>query len=207
MVVTGSRAAGGAALLGGVLWAVTPLRQPVFDAGRTAAEGVGFFQAYNLLLVLIAVLLTIALLQLRTAVQRTPASTTPARAGVLGWWTVLVGHALLAAGSIPAVLLGADFDDVVTSGQDVGFVGAMVAALGAVALGLALRGRGIIPGGAAWLLAATLPVGALVTVALGAVGTPEDYLGLPLTVLYGGAWAWAGWTWLQDNAAAPVVAP
>lgn len=91
------RLAGISAILGGVLWAVTPLRQPVFGAGRTPEEGELFFRAYNGLIVVVVVLLTAALLRHRA----------------------------------PSVLLSV-------------------------------------------------------------AGVPEDYLGLPLTVLYGGAWVVLG---------------
>jgi hypothetical protein len=180
-------------VLGGVLWAVTPLRQPVFDAGRTAEEGETFFRSYNGVLVVVAALLTVALLHLRDSAR------TAGKAAAVGWWIVLVGHVLLAVGSVPALLLGDGAPDLVTGGQDLGFLGAMVAALGALVLGVALRRHAVESSLAAWLLLLTLPLGIILTVTLDALGVPEDYLGLPLTVLYGGAWVVLGLRWLRST--------
>ena len=177
--------AGAGAVVGGLLWAVTPLRQPVLGAGRTPDEGVLVFRTYNLLLLVIAVLLTLGLLRLPALVRAR------SRLSGIGWWMVLVGHVLLFLGSLPAVLLGGDLPDLVRGGQDLGFLGALVAAAGALLIGLRLRRGGSAPA-AAWLFLLTLPLGVLATVALSALGTPVDYLGLPLTLLYGGAWIAAG---------------
>ncbi len=65
MLLSAQRQAGVSAVVGGFLWAVTPLRQPIFDAGRTPDEGETFFRIYNLVLIAIAILLTIALVWLR----------------------------------------------------------------------------------------------------------------------------------------------
>lgn len=61
----------------------------------------------------------------------------------------------------------------------------MLAALGAIPLGIAgLRHRRM-PKSAAVLLIAALPPGLLGAALLGIIGVPEDYFGLPLTLLYG----------------------
>lgn len=190
MVSPSYRQAGLGAVVGGVLWAVTPLRQPVLGAGSTPDEGVAVFRGYNLLLLLIAVLLTLALLCLRTRGGGSKLFAT-------GWWTVLAGHVLLFLGSLPAVLFGGASRDLVRNGQDLAFLGAMVAAAGALLVGLHLRRRGLTV--AAWLFLLTLPLGALGTTALSALRVPEDYLGLPLTLLYGGAWIATGWSFLDQR--------
>lgn len=178
-------------VVGGFMWAVTPLRQPVFDAGRTPDEGELFFRIFNLVLVAIVILLTIALLRLR--------GSSPARLFKTGWWTILIGHVLLLVGSIPAVLLGDAARGLVKGGQDVGFLGAMVAGLGGFLVGVSGRRSRSIPKVALWLLLLTLPLGLLAISLLAAIGTPEDYLGLPLTVLYGGAWIVLGWSWIREE--------
>lgn len=73
------RYAGIGGVVGGLLWALTPLRQPVFGAGRTPDEGVTFFRLYNLVLMLIAVLLTLALVRLRAELRDS------GRLFTLGW--------------------------------------------------------------------------------------------------------------------------
>jgi len=181
---------GWSGLVGGLLWALTPLRQPVLGAGRTAAEGETLFRVYNLVLILIAVLLTIAPLHLRAVVA-------PRRAVSAGWWLMLVGHMLLMLGSLPAVLLGDAATGIVTTGQDVGFVGAMIAALGALLLGAGTLRQPQVPTTASILLLSTLPLGLGATMLLSAVGTPEDYLGLPLTLLYGAAFIGLGLNWTR----------
>jgi hypothetical protein len=60
MVLSAQRQAGISGVVGGFLWAVGPLRQPIFDAGRTPDEGETFFRIYNFVLIAIAILLTIA---------------------------------------------------------------------------------------------------------------------------------------------------
>ncbi len=186
--------AGFSGVVGGLSWAVTPLHQPVFDAGRTPDEGELFFRIYNLVLIAIALLLTAALFRLR--------GSSPARLFRTGWWAILVGHVLVLVGSVPAVLFGDAAGSLVRVGQDVGFLGAMVAGLGAFLVGVsALRSRSR-PSPAAWLLLMTLPLGLLAVTLLTAIGTPEDYLGLPLTALYGGAWTALGLSWLRGR---PVI--
>ena len=185
-----SSQAGWSGLVGGLLWALTPLRQPVFGAGRTAAEGETFFRVYNLVLILIAVLLTIALLRLREALP-------PSRVTSSGWGLMLIGHILLMLGSLPALLLGDAAAALVTAGQDLGFVGAMVAALGALLLGAGTLGVAQVPTTASILFLLTLPLGLVATTLLSVVGTPEDYLGLPLTILYGSAFIILGLIWTR----------
>ena len=130
------RQAGRSGLVGGLLWALTPLRQPVFGAGENADQGETFFRLYNVALMVIGVLLTVALLGLRDL------SRSGKRSAAIGWWTILAGQALTVAGSVPAVILGDTATAFVMGGQDLGFLGAMIAALGAFILGLsALRQR------------------------------------------------------------------
>lgn len=190
-----ARQAGLAGLLGGLLWAVTPLRQPIFGAGRTPAEGETFFRAYNLVLVAIALALTVALLRLRSS------RAAGGRLFSTGWWVILAGHLLVLVGSVPAVIFGGAAGPLVKGGQDLGFLGAVVAGLGAFLVGLAGVRRRADPTAAWWLLLLTLPLGVVLTVLLTAAGVPEDYLGLPLTVLYGGAWIVLGWWWLRQDEA------
>ena len=187
------RYAGIGGVVGGLLWALTPLRQPVFGAGRTPDEGVTFFRLYNLVLMLIAVLLTLALVRLRAELRDS------GRLFTLGWWTILVGHVLLFAGSVPAVVLGDGPRDVVMGGQDLGFLGAMVAGLGGILAGLDMLRRRRSPALASWLLLLTLPAGFLGLALRGAMGVSDDVLGLPLTVLYGGAWVVLGWSWIRQR--------
>jgi hypothetical protein len=104
---------------------------------------------------------------------------------------MVIGHLLLALGSLPAVLLGDAAPDLVTTGQDVGFLGAMVAALGALGVGLVTLRPTPVPTTVSVLFVLALPAGVIGTSLLSVLGSPEDYLGLPLTVLYGGAFvAW-----------------
>lgn len=191
----GQRQAGIAGVVGGLLWALTPLRQPIFDAGRTPDEGETFFRIYNLVLIAIAILLTVALLRLR----REPGQVA-SRLFVPGWWIILVGHVLLLVGSLPAVVFGDQQRDLVMGGQDLGFLGAMIAGLGGLLVGASALLRGARRAGlASWLLLLTLPLGLLVTFLLTAAGVHEDYLGLPITILYGGAWVVLGWSWTRGR--------
>ncbi len=73
------------------------------------------------------------------------------------------------------------------AGQDLGFLGALVAGLGAVLLGVALLRVRSVPRLGVLLLIAALPVGFLGVIVVSALGF-VDIAGLPLTVLYGGAW-------------------
>lgn len=186
--------AGLSGIVGGFLWAITPLRQPIFDAGRTPDEGELFFRAYNFLLGVIVILLTVALFRLRETLRARR------RLLTVGWWTILTGHALVLAGSLPAVLLGDEARSFVMGSQDMGFLGVLVTGVGALLMGFSgLRHREI-PAAASWLLLLTLPLGLLAIVLLSAMGTPDDYLGLPITMLYGGAWVVLGWFWIRGGA-------
>lgn len=194
---SGTRYAAISGLVGGFLWAVTPLRQPIFDAGRSPDEGETFFRVYNLVLVAAVILLTVALGRLRRE-----APPVAGRLFATGWWTILAGHVLIVLGSVPAVILGDRLRDLVMGGQDLGFVGAMIAGLGGFLVGCrTLRGHRNLPAAGSWMLLLTLPLGFALLALLSAMGVPEDYLGLPLTVLYGGAWVVFGASWLRGQRA------
>ncbi len=176
------RWSGLAAMLGGALWAITPLREPLLG-GRFPGDPV--FRPYNFVIVVIAVLLTVSLLALHTRYKGSYG-----RLGTVGVVVIFVGYALLFVGSIPAVLFSAD-GSLIRIGQDLGFLGAVISAIGAVLLGIALwRARGT-PRLGALLLIIAFPVGFLAVILVSAVGF-EDIAGLPLTVLYGGAWVMLG---------------
>jgi hypothetical protein len=110
-----------AAMLGGVLWALTPLRQDVFGGGRIPGDPV--FRPYNFVILVIAVLLTMGLGGLHTRYKGRYG-----RLGTVGVVVIFVGYALLFFGSIPAVLLTPDgLRDLIMVGQDLGFLGALIA--------------------------------------------------------------------------------
>ena len=101
---------------------------------------------------------------------------------------IFIGYALLFLGSVPAVLLSADGSrGLIMTGQDLGFLGALVAGVGAVLLGIALWRTPSASQAGALLLIVALPVGIVGVILVSAVGF-VDIAGLPLTVLYGGAW-------------------
>ena len=181
MTVQTLRKVAAGAALGGLLWALTPLRQPILDAGSSPEEGELVFRLYNVLLVLIAVLLTAGLVALR----RTSGT---GRLLTVGWWVVLTGHLMILAGCLLSALVGGWALDLVRVAQDVAFLGAVVAGLGALLLGIGGLRTDSVPRPAAVLFTASLPLGFLGIGLLDAAGVPEDYLGLPFTVLYGGAW-------------------
>lgn len=180
--------------VGGAIWALTPLRSPIFGAGSEPDEGVLIFRGYNLLVIVVVSLMTLGVLALRK--QRHAGSS---RAFAAGWWTVLAGHVLLLAGSLPAVLFGGHQRDIVMNAQDVGFLGAAVAAVGALPLGISALRQDYVPRLAALLFIATLPLGVLGILLLDGLGVPEDYLGLPLTLSYGGAWVALGHGWARGD--------
>lgn len=188
--------------IGGALWALTPLRTPVFGAGSEPDEGLLIFRSYNLLLVVVAALMTLGLLELRR--QRRSGRTTTFAAG---WWTILAGHGLILAGALPAVLLGGRQRDLVMAGQDISFLGAVVAALGALPLGISALRRAYAPRTAAVLFLVALPLGLLGVVLLDVLEVPEDYLGLPLTLSYGGAWVALGIGWALRSASSHGSGP
>ncbi len=174
-----------AAVVGGLLWAVTPLREPVLGGGRFPGHPV--FRPYNLALIVIAVLLVAGLLALHERYGGRYG-----RLGTAGMVVTFAGYALVFFGSIPAVLFTQDGPlALIRTGQDLGFLGAMVSLVGALLLGVALwRARAGSRLGALLLIVA-LPVGLVGVVLLSGFG-PEDTAGLPWTVLYGAAWVVLG---------------
>ncbi len=110
------------------------------------------------------------------------------RLGAAGVVVVFVGYAMLFLGSLPAVLLSAEGSrGLIRAGQDLGFLGALVAGMDAVPLGIALLRARSAPRAGALLLVVALPVGIVGVIIVSAVGS-VNIAGLPLTVLYGGAW-------------------
>jgi O-antigen ligase len=101
---------------------------------------------------------------------------------------VFVGYALMFVGSLPAVVLSPDGSrELILAGQDLGFLGALVAGVGAIPLGIALWHTQSGSRAGALLLIISLPIGTVGTLLVSALGF-ADIAGLPLTVLYGGAW-------------------
>ena len=169
-----------AGMAGGALWALTPLRQPLLG-GRFPEHPV--FRPYNLGLLVIVVLLAAGLLALRARHKESYR-----RLGKAGVVAVFVGYAMMFLGSVPAVLLSAEGSrGLILAGQDLGFLGALVAGLGAVPLGIALWRTRSAPRAGALLLIVALPVGLAGVIFVSAMGF-VNIAGLPLTVLYGGAW-------------------
>jgi len=169
-----------AGMAGGALWALTPLRQPLLG-GRFPEHPV--FRPYNLGLLVIVVLLAAGLLALRARHKGSYG-----RLGKAGVVAVFVGYAMMFLGSVPAVLLSAEGSrGLILAGQDLGFLGALVAGLGAVPLGIALWRTRSAPWAGALLLIVALPVGLAGVIFVSAMGF-VNIAGLPLTVLYGGAW-------------------
>ncbi|MDP9458672.1 MAG: DUF973 family protein [Actinomycetota bacterium] len=161
-----TRRGGLAAIVGGALWAITPLREPLLG---------GSFPGY------LAVLLAMGLLALHARYKGSYG-----RLGTAGVFVIFGGYALMFLGSIPAVVFTEEGPlTLIRTGQDLGFLGALVALVGAFLLGLALwRSRAASRLGAL-LLIVSLPVGLLGVILLSAIGF-EDAAGLPWTVLYGG---------------------
>jgi hypothetical protein len=169
-----------ASMVGGALWALTPLREPLLG-GRFPEHPV--FRPYNLVLLVITVLLAVGLWALRARYKGSYG-----RLGTAGVVVVFVGYALMFLGSFPAVVLSPEGSrGLIMAGQDLGFLGALVAGVGAVLLGIALLRTRLAPRAAALLLILALPVGFLGVILVSALGF-VDIAGLPLTVLYGGAW-------------------
>lgn len=174
-----------AAILGGVLWAVTPLREAVLGGGGLPGDPV--FRPYNLALLAIAVLLAVGLLALHGR-----HAGAYGRLGTAGFVVTFLGYALLFLGSVPAVLFAEDGPlSLVRGGQDVGFFGALISLIGALLLGVALWRVGAASRLGAFLLIAALPVGLVGVILLSGLGL-EDTAGLPWTVLYGAAWVVLG---------------
>jgi hypothetical protein len=167
-------------MVGGALWAVTPLREPILG-GRFPGHPV--FRPYNFVLLVIAVLLMVGLLALHARYKRSYG-----RLGTVGVVVIFIGYALLFIGSIPAVLLSADgLRGLIMAGQDLGFLGALIAGVGAIPLGIALWRVRVASRLGALLLIIALPVGFIGVILVSAIGF-EDIAGLSLTVLYGAAW-------------------
>lgn len=195
---TTSRAAAWSALVGGTLWAVTPFRDLVLGAGSDPRDGVAAFRAYNLYVLVAVLLMSVALL----ALLRGRTGTLLARSRVVATATVLTAHALLAAASLLAVLLGDRSRGLVMAGQDLGFLAAVLAAAGACVLGVRGLRAGSPPRPAALLFAVALPLGVVGAVLLGVAGARDDLLGLPLTGLYGSAFVALGIDQLTKGRAA-----
>jgi hypothetical protein len=177
-------------MVGGTLWAPTPLRQPLLG-GRLPEHPV--FRPYNLALLVIVVLLAAGLLALRARYKGSYG-----RLGAAGVVVVFVGYAMMFFGSLPAVVLSPEGSrGLIQAGQDLGFLGALVAGLGAVPLGIALLRARSAPRAGALLLIVALPVGIVGVIIVSAVGF-VNIAGLPLTVLYAGAWiVLGGQLWSQ----------
>ncbi len=177
---TSIRWGGFAGMAGGAIWALTPLREPLLG-GRFPEHPV--FRPYNLVLLVITALLAAGLLALLVRYGGSYG-----RLGTAGVVVIFAGYAMLLLGSTPAVLLSAEGSrGLILAGQDLGFLGALVAGVGAVLLGIALWRTRSAPRVGALLLIVALPVGIVGVILVSAVGF-VDIAGLPLTVLYGGAW-------------------
>jgi hypothetical protein len=190
---------GTAAMLGGALWALTPLREDVFGGGRFAEHAV--FRPYNFVILVIAVLLSMGLVGLHARHKRSYG-----RLGTAGVVVIFAGYALIFVGSVPAVLFPSDgLRGVIMIGQDLGFFGALIAAVGVILLGIALWRARAVPRLGALLLIISLPVGLPGVIALVAMGF-EDSAGLAFTVIYGGAWVILGHR-LRSEASTPAQHP
>jgi hypothetical protein len=183
-------------MVGGALWALTPLRQYVFGGGRFPGDPV--FRPYNFVILIVAVLLTTGLVALHTRYKETYR-----RLGSAGVVVISVGYALLFVGSLAAVLFTSDgLRETILIGQDLGFFGTLIAGVGAILLGIALWRAGSVPRPGALLLIISIPVGLPGVIALQGVGL-VDSAGLALTVQYGGAWIVLGHQlWAEKNAPA-----
>lgn len=121
-----------AAMLGGALWALTPLRQNVFGGGRFRESPI--FQPYDFVVEVITMLLIVGLVALHARHKRTYG-----RLGTAGVVVIFCGYALGIIGSIPAVLFPAyGLQDLIMIGQDLGFLAVLIAGVGAILLGVAL---------------------------------------------------------------------
>lgn len=185
-------------MVGGALWAVTPLREPLMG-GRFPEHPV--FRPYNFVLVVIVILLILGLLALRNRHKENYG-----RLGTVGFVIILAGYALLFFGSLPAVLLSPDgLRGLIIAGQDLGFLGALVAGVGAILLGVALWKASAASRIGALLLIIALPVGFVGVIVVSALGL-VDVAGLLLTVPYGAAWIILGrqlWSRREGTAGQP----
>lgn len=185
-----------AAMLGGALWALTPLRQDVFGGGRFPESPI--FRPFNFVVEVITILLIVGLVALHARHKRTYG-----RLGTAGVVVIFGGYALGFVGGIPAVLFPSDgLRDVIMIGQNLGFLSMLIAGVGAILLGIALWRARAVPRLGAQLLIIALPVGLPGVIALAAIGF-EDSAGLALTVLYGGAWIALGYQlWSKGSVSA-----
>jgi hypothetical protein len=192
---TSIRWGGLASMVGGVLWALTPLREPLVG-GRFREHPV--FRPYNIVLVVIALLLSLGLLALHNQYKGRHG-----RLGTAGAVVIFAGYALLFIGSMPATLLSPDgLRGLIMAGQDLGFLGALVSGVGAILLGISLWRARVTPRLGALLLVIALPIGFVGVVLLSAVAS-ADIAGLALTIPYGGAWVLLGsQLWSPDDTAA-----
>ena len=125
-------------MVGGALWALTPLREPLFG-GRFPEHPV--FRPYNIVLVVIALLLGLGLLALHNRYKGRHG-----RLGTGGAVVIFAGYALF-IGSMPATLLSPDgLRGLIMAGQDLGFLGALVSGVGAILLGISLWRARVTPG-------------------------------------------------------------
>lgn len=182
-----------AAMLGGALWALTPLRQDVFGGGRFPESPI--FRPYHFVVEVIMILLIVGLVALHARYKRTYG-----HLGTAGVVVIFGGYALGLVGGIPAVLFTSDgLRDVTMLGQDLGFLAVLVAGSGAILLGVALWRARAVPRLAALLLIISLPVGLPGVIVLQGIGL-VDSAGLALTVPYGGAWIILGHQlWAEEN--------
>ncbi len=185
------RRGGLAAMVGGALWALTPLREPLLG-GRFPGDPV--FRPYNFVLLIVAVLLAMGLFAFHARYKGSYG-----HLGTAGVIVIFGGYALMFFGSLPAVVFSSDgARGFIRVGQDLGFFGALVALVGALFLGIALRRSRVASRLGSLLLIVALPVGLLGVILLSAMGF-EDTAGLPWTILYGGAWIVLGSLLLSQN--------
>lgn len=163
------KVAGWAAVAGGVAWAVTPLRDVL--NGAAVEPGTTAYAVYEGMVAFVVMLLAVGL---RTVLG-------VSRVGVV---VVLVGYLMIVVSAVP---VGASALDRTLA--DIGFFGSMVAAIGAIPLGIALWRRGHRTAGA--LLVLTLPAGLPLLLAISAAGY-AGVAGLVVTVPYGAAWCLLG---------------
>jgi hypothetical protein len=184
-----------AAMLGGALWTLTPLRQEIFGGGRFPESPI--FRPYNFVVEVITMLLIVGLVTLHARHKRTYG-----RLGTAGVVVIFGGYALGLVGGIPAVLFPSDgLRDIIMLGQDLGFLAVLVTGSGAILLGIALWRARAVPRLGALLLIISLPVGLPGVIVLQAIGL-VDSPGLALTVPYGGAWIILGYRLRAEDAPA-----
>jgi Ca2+/Na+ antiporter len=190
-----------AAMVGGVLWALSPIGEDLFGGGGHPQSPA--FRPFNLLVEIMSILLIVGLLAVHFRYNRTYG-----RLGRAGFVVILGSYALGFIGGIPALLFpfpSGTLRDVVMIGQGLGFLSALISGVGAVLLGIALwRTRAVARLGALLLIIA-LPVGFPVVVALNFTRFMES-AGLAFVVPYGVAWVIVGYQ-LWAEASAPAQRP